>query len=245
MTTEIGHVEAIFRYPVKSMAGERLETAKVGWHGVDGDRRLALRRTQAQNGFPWLTASKLAEMILFTPIRHGSDGDADLPTHVRTPEGIEMEVFGDELRAEMERRHGSPVEMTHIRSGIFDDATISVIATDTIQEIGRLSGASADTRRFRPNIVVRLNESGPFRENAWVGGTLSFGDPAKGPRISVTMHDIRCVMINFDPDSAQSSPEVLKAVVRNNDKTAGIYGTIVRTGEIAVGQPIRFQSALD
>ncbi len=49
MTIEIGHVEAIFRYPVKSMAGERMEVANLGWHGIDGDRRLALRRTQERN----------------------------------------------------------------------------------------------------------------------------------------------------------------------------------------------------
>jgi len=43
MLIEIGHVEAIFRYPVKSMAGERLEVAELGWHGLDGDRRLAVK----------------------------------------------------------------------------------------------------------------------------------------------------------------------------------------------------------
>ena len=45
MLIEIGHVEALFRYPVKSMAGERLEEANLGWHGLDGDRRLAARGT--------------------------------------------------------------------------------------------------------------------------------------------------------------------------------------------------------
>ena len=44
MPTNIGEVEALFRYPVKSMSGKRLEFAEVGWHGVDGDRRLAFRR---------------------------------------------------------------------------------------------------------------------------------------------------------------------------------------------------------
>ena len=67
MTIEIGQVEAIFRYPVKSMAGERVGVANLGWHGIDGDRRLALRRTQERNGFPWLTASKLPDLLLFTP----------------------------------------------------------------------------------------------------------------------------------------------------------------------------------
>jgi uncharacterized protein YcbX len=55
MVIEIGHVEAIFRYPVKSMAGERLEVANLGWHGLDRDRRLAFRRMDDRSGFPWLT----------------------------------------------------------------------------------------------------------------------------------------------------------------------------------------------
>ena len=50
MLIEIGHVEAIFRYPVKSMGGERLEAAKLGWHGLDGDRRLAFRRIDDRSG---------------------------------------------------------------------------------------------------------------------------------------------------------------------------------------------------
>jgi hypothetical protein len=59
MLIEIGHVDAILRYPVKSMGGERLEAAKLGWHGLGGDRRLAFRRMDDRSGFPWLTASKL------------------------------------------------------------------------------------------------------------------------------------------------------------------------------------------
>ena len=55
MLIEIGHVEAIFRYPVKSMAGEPLAAAKLGWHGLDGDRRLAFRRIDDRSGLPWLT----------------------------------------------------------------------------------------------------------------------------------------------------------------------------------------------
>jgi hypothetical protein len=130
--TEIGHVEAIFRYPVKSMGGERLEAANLGWHGVDGDRRLALRRINDRGGFPWLTAGKLPELIRFTPCRHEDGDQPDLPTHVRTPEGEEMPVFGEALAAEVERRYGAPVEMMQMKHGIFDDACISVIAIETI-----------------------------------------------------------------------------------------------------------------
>ena len=103
MSIEIGHVEAIFRYPVKSMAGVRLDAAELGWYGLEGDRRLAFRRTNDRSGMPWLTASKLPELVLFAPLG-GTDGD--IPTHIRTPDGKEMSVFGEELAAEVGRRHG-------------------------------------------------------------------------------------------------------------------------------------------
>jgi uncharacterized protein YcbX len=241
MPIEIGQVEAIFRYPVKSMAGERLEVANLGWHGIEGDRRLALRRPQDRSGFPWLTATKLADLLLFTPLRHQDGAQRDLPTHVRTPEGKELAVFGEELAAEIERRHGAPVQMMHLRAGIFDEATVSVIAADTIREISRLAGSAPDMRRFRPNIVARLSRPMPFQEDEWLGGVLLFGEPGEGPRVSVTMRDARCSMVNFDPDSGRSDPALMKSIVRRNQNNAGIYGTVIRTGRLTVGQTISLQ----
>src|SRR5688572_14280030 len=154
MPIKVGEVEALYRYPVKSMMGERLDVADLGWHGFDGDRRLAFRRLDDRGGFPWLTASKVPELILFAPRRHGPAANGHLPTHVRTPDGQELAVFGEELAGEIGRRHGSPVEMTHLNRGIFDEASISVIASATVSEVARLSTQPADVRRFRPNILI-------------------------------------------------------------------------------------------
>jgi len=238
MLIEIGHVEAIFRYPVKSMAGERLEVANLGWYGLDGDRRLAFRRIDNRSGMPWLTASKLPDLLLFAPKCWEDDAQADIPTHIRTPDGKEMPVFAEDLAAEVGRRYGAPVQMMQIRHGIFDEACISVIATDTIDEIGRLAGRSLDVRRFRPNIIVRLLRSVPFQEDEWLGSVLSFGEEENAPAVSVTMRDERCSMVNLDPDSASSAPEVMKAIVRVNQNNAGIYGAVTRTGRLAAGQTI-------
>jgi uncharacterized protein len=243
MHIKIGHVEAIFRYPVKSMGGERLEVAKLGWHGLDGDRRLAFRRINDRGGLPWLTASKLPDLLLFAPYRHEDGAQGDLPTHVRTPDGEEMPVFGEDLAAEIGRRYGAPVQMMQLRHGIFDEASISVIAFDTVREIGRLARLSLDVRRFRPNVVVRLLRAGPFQEDEWVGSVLSFGEGDDAPAITVTMRDVRCSMVNLDPDSASSAPEVMKAVVRANQNNAGIYGTVTRTGLVAVGQAVILHAA--
>jgi len=238
MRIEIGYVESIFRYPVKSMGGERLEVANLGWHGIDGDRRLALRRIDDRSGFPWLSASELPELLLFAPHRLENSVQEELPTHVRTSDGEAMPVFGDDLAKEIERRYGAPVQMMQMNHGIFDEASISVIASDTVREIGRLAGRTLDVRRFRPNVVVCLPRPVPFQEDEWVGGVLSFGEGDDAPAVTVTMRDVRCSMVNFDPDSASSAPEVLKAVVRAHQNTAGVYGTVTRVGRLAVGQTI-------
>jgi uncharacterized protein len=245
MPIEIGHVEAIFRYPVKSMAGERLETATLGWHGLDGDRRLAFRRMDNRGGFPWLTASKLPELLRFAPVRREDRADGDLLTHIRTPEGAEMPVFSEDLAAEIEHRYGASVQMMQLKHGIFDEASLSVIALDTVYEISRLAGVGPDVRRFRPNVVVRLLRSLPFREDEWLGGVLSFGEEDDAPAIAVTMRDERCAMVNLDPDSATSTPEVMKAIVRRNENYAGIYGTVTRVGRLAVGQTLFLRAATE
>src|SRR6266849_4017964 len=243
MPMEIGHVEAIFRYPVKSMGGERLEEANLGWYGLDGDRRLAFRRIDNRSGMPWLTASKLPDLLLFAPQRREDGAQRDLPTHVRAPDGAEMPVFGEDLATEVGRRYGAPVQMMQLRHGIFDEASISVIASDTVREIGRLAGQSPDVRRFRPNVLIRLLRPTPFQEDEWLGGVLSFGEGDDAPAITVTMRDVRCSMVNLDPDSARPTPEVLKAVVRVHQNTAGIYGTVTRIGRLAVGQTILLRAA--
>ncbi len=243
MLIEIGHVEALFRYPVKSMGGERLESANLGWHGLEGDRRLAFRRIEDRSGFPWLTASKLPDLLLFAPHRSEDGAQGDLPTHIRTPDGNALPVFGEELASEVGRRHGAPVQMMQLKHGIFDDACISVIASDTVREISRLAGRSPDVRRFRPNVLVRLLRPVPFQEDEWLGGVLSFGAGDDAPAIAVTMHDVRCSMVNLDPDSASSAPEMMKAVVNANQNNAGIYGTVTRIGQLAVGQTLFLRAA--
>jgi uncharacterized protein YcbX len=245
MLVEIGHVEAIFRYPVKSMGGERLETANLGWHGLEGDRRVAFRRVADRSGMPWLTACKLPDLLLFSPQRCDGGAPGDIPTHIRTPDGEEMPVFGEDLAREVGRRYGSPVEIMQLNHGIFDEASISVIASDTVHEISRLAGLGLDMRRFRPNVVVRLLRSLPFQEDEWLGGVLSFGDGHEGPAVTVTMRDVRCSMVNLDPDSASPAPQVLKAVVRANQNNAGVYGAVTRIGRLAVGQTVVLRGAND
>ena len=70
-----------------------------------------------------------------------------------------------------------------------------------------------------------------------MGGVLTFGDD--GPAVSVTMRDVRCVMLNLDPYGGARAPEMMKAVVRVNENNAGVYGAVTRIGRLAVGQTVR------
>lgn len=163
---------------------------------------------------------------------------SNLPTHVRPPSGDELPVFSRELATEIARRHGSPVEMMHLDRGIFDEASISVITAATVDEIGTLAAQPPNVRRFRPNILIASLRPAPFGEDEWVGGVLSFGATGTAAAIGITTRDQRCSMVNLDPDSARPSAEVLRAIVRANDSHAGVYGTVMRRGRLAVGQPV-------
>jgi uncharacterized protein YcbX len=235
---ELGRVSAIFRYPVKSMAGELLDAARLSWHGIEGDRRLAFRRLTDQSGFPWLTASKLPQLLLYKPFGRDTNSTEFLPTHVRTPDGNEYELRSDELREELSGRLGSEVELMNLKHGIFDEACISVISLGTVRSVERESGRDIDLRRFRPNVVVETINGGPFEEDKWVGRTLIFGDDNSGAALRLTMRDERCVMVNLDPDTAERDAKVMKTVVRMNENYAGVYGAVVKAGELRVGQVV-------
>jgi uncharacterized protein len=113
-----------------------------------------------------------------------------------------------------------------------------VINLATISAIGREVGEDLDTRRFRANIVIATEDTEPFLEDSWIGSRLVFGSNDEGPVVSLTMRDLRCMMINLDPDTAKQDPRVMKAVVRLNQNNAGAYGTVVRTGQLLVGQSV-------
>ena len=238
MSRPVGRVVELVRYPVKSMSGLASESAFLGWHGLDGDRRFAFRRMGDRSGIPWLTATRLADLLLYQPCGLEERAGEPLPTHVRTPAGVQRELWSTDLHREVAARFGGEVELVQMRHGIFDEASISLISSVTIEGVCRTSGVPVDYRRFRANILIESDERVPFREESWMGGTLLFGEREPRPAVRVTMPDERCRMIGLDPKTGEHDARVLKAVVQLNQNNAGVYGTVVRTGTIRVGEPV-------
>ena len=238
MTIHLGHIHQLVRYPVKSMAGVATDSAFLGWHGLQGDRRFAFRRLNDNSGVPWLSASRLPELLLYQPIGLDENAEEPTPTHVRTPEAINLALGSVELQNSVAEKFGSAVELMKLKHGIFDEESVSVINLTTISAIGREVGENLDTRRFRANIVIATDATEAFQEDGWIGGRLVFGDNDVGPILNVTMRDLRCVMINLDPDTAKQDPRIMKAAVRLNNNHAGAYATVARTGQLIVGQSV-------
>jgi uncharacterized protein YcbX len=236
---EVGRVCDIVRYPVKSMAGVATESAFLGWQGLQGDRRFAFRRLQDGGGFPWLTAGRLPDLLLYVPVGLNESTGEPIPTYVRTPAGSLLELEGAELNAEISARFGSGVELMRFEHGIFDEAAISIISLATVAGISDAAGLVLDRRRFRANIVLETDRGEPFLEDEWVGRSLVFGDSEPRPAVSVTLLDERCAMINLDPETAATDGRVMKTVVRLNKNNAGVYARVVQTGTIRIGDSMR------
>jgi uncharacterized protein YcbX len=125
-----------------------------------------------------------------------------------------------------------------LNHGIFDETPVSVLSLATIAGIGREAGLELDRRRFRANILLDTGGGQTFLEDAWVGRTLVFGDRDPRPAVSVTLRDLRCMMVNLDPDTGAQDARVMKTVVRLNGNNAGVYATVLRTGTISVGDGV-------
>ena len=228
---EIGRLVALWRYPVKSMAGEPLEEAEVGWHGLEGDRRWAfVREGLERSNFPWLTIRERPEMGHYRASFAQPDRPEISTTVVRTPGGEELDVVDPALAAEL--GHGARVIKQN--RGVFDTAPLSLITTGSIGALGEIVDKNLETQRFRPNLLVEAAAGAPFAEDEWVGRTLRIG----GMTMRVDQRDSRCVMVNVDPQTTERDPAVLRAIAQERESCMGVYGSTVEPGRVAVGDAV-------
>ena len=242
---DVARVVALYRYPVKSMRGEEIARARLYWHGIEGDRRFAFVREDARSGFPWLTARQIPRLVCYTPSLADPNRPRESAVTVRTPEGILWPIESEELLQELSAayRGAGPISLMHLSRGAVDAANISLIGAASVAAIGTLAGLPVEPRRFRQNIVVETLDGEPFSEERWVGHTLLFGDRPDAPLVRMQPQDVRCMMINLNPETGQQDPAVLRTVVHARDECAGIYGTVVRIGDIQVGDVVRVADA--
>jgi uncharacterized protein YcbX len=231
----VGRIVALFRYPVKSMTSESLDSVEVSWNGLAGDRRWAfVREGIVSNGFPWLTIRERADMWHYKPRFVEPDRPDLSQTMVVTPSGEELDVVDPALAAQF----GNGVRLIRQTRGTFDALPLSLISTRTIDALSALTGLPLQPRRFRPNIVVETFDDAEYPEDSWVGSVVSFGDV----KMRVDKRDKRCVVTNVDPDTAQRDPVVLRTIQKNRQSFLGVYGSTVQPGRLSVGDSVTIES---
>lgn len=227
----VGTLVGLWRYPVKSMAGEALTTGEAGWHGVAGDRRWAfIRPGLERSGFPWLTLRDSAGMRGFMPRFTDPEHPDTSRTLVRAPDGNEYEVTDPALAAIL----GDGVRIIKQDVGVFDSMPLSLISTRTIAGIGEMAGRSLEPERFRPNLLVEPLGDTAFPEDSWLGRTLRVGTM----RLRVDCRDSRCVIVTMDPDTGARDPAVLRHIAKGRDSCAGVYASVVTPGRVTVGDAV-------
>jgi uncharacterized protein YcbX len=234
----VGKIHQLVRYPVKSMGGQSLSATTLTLQGVPEDRRYAFVQTASRSSFPWLTARELPELLRYKPTIEDA-GAGEVAVTVTTPTGEKWPVVSDELRREVEERSGRAVFLLRDYRGSYDVAPISLISRQTIARIAEESQTEENPWRFRPNLLVDLQEGGAFEELNWVGRILRVGDAA---RVAITEVDHRCMMITLDPESAKPSPKVLRCVAQQHERCAGVYGTVLTPGEARIGDMVWLES---
>jgi MOSC domain-containing protein len=240
------HVAELWRYPVKSLQGERLEQAEVWPQGIEGDRRFAIYDSESGLG---LTARRVPE-LLFASARLREDGGVEITLPDGSLAGSD-EALSDWLGrpvtlqaagSDVERRFENPVDFEHEDSsawepflgapGAFHDSVsvrVSLVSTATI--------GAWDRRRFRSNVL--LEGAG---EDALVGATVALGETL----LDVGKQIQRCVMTTRpQPGGIERDLDVLRTIARERDARLAVGALVARPGRIRVGDQLALLSPLE
>jgi uncharacterized protein YcbX len=230
--TQVGTIASAWRYPVKSMAGERLAVAPVTLQGIEADRMYAFVQAGSTSSFPWLTGRELPGMLRYEPVWSAGESPS---LGVRTPEGAAYPIGSDELLAGLEAASGRRAYLLSNYRGSFDVAAITLMSNATVARIAESSETPAEPLRFRMNFYIDTNEVEPWGEDLWVGHTLRLGDDV---RVAVTERDKRCAMVTLAPHGSDPITRVLTVIAEENAATAGVYASVLTPGAVREGDPV-------
>lgn len=206
-------IKELWRYPVKSMAGEQLDTAEITEHGIAGDRIIQVRNAAGR-----LFSARTRPGLLRHKAALAENGDVLVDGRPWDARDVALDV---------EKAAGAGTRL--VRSDAEDrfDVLPLLIMTD-----GAFAALGYDRRRFRPNLVIGGVEG--LSERQWEGARLRIGE------VIIGMDDLRgrCIMTTFDPDTGDQDLNVLRRVQKEFGGVLGLNSYVVTPGRVAVGDPV-------
>jgi uncharacterized protein YcbX len=250
----VGVVTRLYRYPVKSVLGERLDAAVVNRRGVEGDRDWAVytadggigsgktsQRFRRVDGLLRLRATlddgapgPHADRAAAAP--HGHDGAPRL----HLPDGRSLPVDDPETAGALTALLGRPLELRQETTvPHHDDSPLHLVTTTGLATLGRELGHDVEVARFRPNVVVDTLAAGlleGYPEDRWAGRELALGDEVV---VSIDGGMPRCVMVSAEQGDLPRDPAVLSTLGRVHDVDFGLQASVVRGGVMRPGDEVR------
>jgi uncharacterized protein len=218
-------VVELWRYPVKSMAGERLHSCAVAETGLDGDRRWALVDGSPNRAGKFMTIRQDERMLTYCARIAGD------VVEIVTPGGEVVEMDGS-LVSQLAAETSRPLTLRELEGANFDDSPVLLINVATIDSFGAEVGLELDRRRFRANLYI--DGFAPEEEVGWIGRRVVVGEV----ELEVVSRCERCVIITMDPDTTAATPELLRALTETHEKCLGVYCQVTRPGRVSVGDPV-------
>jgi uncharacterized protein YcbX len=215
-------VQELWRYPVKSMRGEQLESVDVGLDGLHGDRLVYVREASGR-----VVTSRYRPRLLGLSGSLGPGGEALVDGEPWSSAAVLAKV----------RAAATPdVELVHFE-GVDHGQRYDVLPLTVLTD-GMARAVGVDHRRFRPNIVIGGVEE--LSEASWPGSYLRIGELV----IGVRNRRSRCVMTTFDPDTLEQDASVLKRVVLKFGGTVALDCWVEMPGPIAVGDSVELRTTV-
>ena len=206
-------LDAIYRYPVKSMAGEALDSTVLTALGVPGDRIVHVRGPEG------VRSARRQHRLLGLRGALDADGVSRVNGHLWHSEAAAALV-----RAEA----GADAWLEAFDGAERFDVLPLLVATD-----GAIAAFGRDVRRLRPNLVIGGVEG--LDEFTWAGAELHIGDAVVG----LDSRRGRCPMTTVDPDTLDRDPEVLRDIGRRFGGRLALNAMVVTAGRIRVGDAVR------
>ncbi len=236
---KIGHIKEIVRHPVKSFHGESVQKTQVMEYGLYGDRSHAFLDEKRSGKF--LTITQFPEMAQYKARFAGEESMQEYPkVEIITPEGKVIDWEDESLIKEIEqksKRNISPITYSpsHVPLGAIEEEHIQLVTDASVEKLKEIWGKSVNYRRFRPNLLISLKDKVPFVEEEWFGKRIKIGSQVE---IEIKRHCERCMIITVDPENAKRDPSLLKTVVKERNNNFGIYASVIKTGEINIGDEV-------
>jgi len=230
----VGRVAELWRYPVKSMRGERCDSLALEERGVLGDRLHALRTAQGKLG-----SGKNTER--FQAIRGLIDFGAslrDAQLWIEFPGGRRLQAGDPELNAALSETLEQPLELVReTQVSHLDEGPVHLLTSGSMDWLrASLGEAASDVRRFRPNLLLETPGQAGRVEESWLGRSLALGPHL---RLRVLGLAPRCPMTGMGQEELHRAPRVLGHLARTTGAQFGVYAAVSCAGSVQAGAEVR------